>query len=29
VASTVLDYLNRHVCPLVTLEAMAREGTLV
>ncbi len=28
-ASTVLDYLNRHVCPLVTLEAMAREGTLV
>ena len=29
VASTVLDYLNRHVCPLVTLAAMAREGTLV
>ena len=28
-ASTVLDYLNRHVCPLVTLEAMAREGTAV
>ena len=26
VAATVLDYLHRHVCPMVTLEAMVREG---
>jgi FMN reductase len=29
VATTVLDYLDRHVCPLMTLEAMAREGSAV
>ena len=27
VATTLLDYLHRHVCPMVTLEAMVREGT--
>jgi NAD(P)H-dependent FMN reductase len=26
VATTVLDYLHRHVCPRVALEAMVREG---
>jgi NAD(P)H-dependent FMN reductase len=26
VATTLLDYLHRHVCPMVTLEAMVREG---
>jgi FMN reductase len=26
VATNLLDYLNRHVCPLITLEAMARES---
>jgi chromate reductase len=25
-AGSLIDYLNRHVCPLYTLEAMAREG---
>lgn len=25
-AKTVLDYLNRHVCPRLTLERLAREG---
>jgi chromate reductase len=26
VAINLVDYLHRHVCPLVTIEAMAREG---
>ncbi len=26
VASTVLDYLNNHVCPKITLERVLREG---
>lgn len=26
VATTLIDYLHRHVCPMVTLEAMVREG---
>ena len=29
VATTLLDYLHRHVCPMMTLEAMAREGSAV
>lgn len=29
VATTLLDYLDRHVCPLMTLEAMVREGAPV
>jgi FMN reductase len=26
-ATNLLDYLDRHVCPLITLEAMVREAT--
>jgi hypothetical protein len=25
-ATNILDYMDRHVCPLITLEAMVREA---